>query len=237
MNRLLLNVGNTFTEIAQSDGKTIELIQRISTAEFSVAQLPSGVPVFAASVVPAVTRQLENAGAFCLNSENAGHLVDFTKVDTSTLGADRVANALALALFYPLPAIAVDCGTAITLELVDENRVFRGGAIAPGRKLMRRALSEGTAQLPEVPLSGVCPSLPGNGTVESIRFGVDCGAVGMVKELIMKAIRYFEKNDGEVTVILTGGDAPFFSAALPQYPQAPKNLTLLPLLSFPEKRK
>ena len=109
-------------------------------------------------------------------------------------------------------------------QIVDAERVFRGGAIAPGRRLMRRALAQGTAQLPEIPFSTELPERAGNGTVESIRFGVDRGAVGLVRELVEAAAQPYG-GVGSMRVIATGGDAPFFAAALPFLELAPEEFT------------
>ena len=144
------------------------------------------------------------------------------------------ALAVALAAEYPLPAVCVDCGTAVTLEVVDQNRVFRGGAIAPGRKLMRNALSAGTAQLPEVPLFSEFPVTVGVDTQSSIAFGIDRGIIGLVRELIGCAAAQYG-NDGKITVVFTGGDAAWFSAHFPESFTAPADFTLRGLLKVTEK--
>lgn len=213
---VILNIGNTYSRAALWNGSAFEFLPRIETVRLTSAALPAGMPVVAATVVPELKQRLAGADIRFIDSRHCGCLVDFTQVDTSTLGADRVANAIALAAFHPLPAIAVDCGTAITLEVVDAERIFRGGAIAPGRRLMRHALAAGTAQLPEVPFSTELPDRIGNGTMESIRFGVDRGAIGLVRELVETAAKPYGGLDS-VTVIATGGDAAFFAggAAVP----------------------
>ena len=222
---LILDIGNTHARPALWDGVRFDLLPRVETARLSAESLLPGIPVIAATVVPEVKERLTGREIRYIDARNCGRTVDFTQVDCSTLGADRVANAIALAEFYPLPAIAVDCGTAITLEIVDADRVFRGGAIAPGRRLMRQALAAGTAQLPEIPLSNEIPEQVGNGTAESIRFGIDRGAAGLVRELVESAARPFGGIPA-VTVVAVGGDAPFFAAALPFLQLAPADFTL-----------
>lgn len=222
---LILDIGNTHVRPALWDGVRFKPLPRLETARLTAESLPSGIPVIAATVVPEVKERLAGREIRYIDARNCGRSVDFTRVDCSTLGADRVANAIALAEFHPLPAIAVDCGTAITLEIVDADRVFRGGAIAPGRRLMRQALAAGTAQLPEIPLSDEIPEQAGNGTVESIRFGIDRGAAGLVRELVESAARPFGGIPA-VTVVAVGGDAPFFAAALPFLHLAPEDFTL-----------
>lgn len=216
----LLNIGNTHARPGVWNGNSIELLPRIPTAELRPELLPADLPVAAATVVPEMRRVLNREDIFWLTPRNASACVDFSFVDSSTLGADRVANAVALAEFYPLPALTVDCGTAITIEIVDRGKIFRGGAIAPGRRLMRRALFSGTAQLPEIPFSTDLPERPGTNTQEAIRFGVDRGAVGLVRELVECSAAAY----GCVTRIVTGGDAPFFAAAL-NLPEAAPEFT------------
>ncbi len=219
----VVNIGNTHTEIGEWDEGKFHLRPPLRTDAFQQSDLRPGVPAVAATVVPAVRRKLTATSViFPELTEFAGG-VDFRQIDRQTLGADRVANAIALAHFYQLPGIVIDCGTAITFELVDENRLFLGGAIAPGRTLMRRALHQGTAQLPEIPFSAELPDAPGDNTVDAIRFGIDRGAVGLVRELIQSAAAHFSRKP---VILLTGGDAPFFYQAFPGSILAPSDFTL-----------
>ena len=52
--------------------------------------------------------------------------------DPHAVGKDRLVDAAYAAANFPLPVITVDLGTATTFNVVDENRVFRGGVICPG---------------------------------------------------------------------------------------------------------
>ena len=218
----LLNIGNTHAQPAIWHDGYLELLPRIPTSELTWERLPQEYPVAAASVVPKASARLAGHGIYFLSAYDCGGLIDFSRVDPTTLGADRVANAIAAAEFYPLPALVVDCGTAITIEIVDERRRFLGGAIAPGRRLMRRALFEGTAQLPEIPFSQELPEEPGRNTVEAIRFGVDRGAVGLVRELVAASLR----SCGIVSCLAAGGDAGFYAAALPELKAVESDFTL-----------
>jgi type III pantothenate kinase len=219
--KYLLNIGNTHTVLAQFDPiNGIKLLQSFYTENFTASDLPDG-DVAAISVVPKVKKLLQDKGVFFLDSTNSCGSVDFTCVDCSTLGADRVANAEALAAYYPLPGIVIDCGTAITMEVVDADKIFRGGAIAPGRSLMRRSLKAGTAQLPDIPLSRNIPLDIGVGTQGNITFGIDCGCIGMVKEFI----RVAKENYGIRSIVLAGGDAKFFRPALPEAVMASLDFT------------
>ena len=219
---ILLDIGNTHPRIAQSRGAEIRILRTLPTAELSLDDLPRDERIAAVSVVPQAAERLAALRVEFVTAENCGNLIDFSLVDASTLGADRAANAIAAAEFYELPVLVVDCGSAITCELVDERRRFLGGAIAPGRLLQRRALHTGTAQLPEVALAADAPTALGRTTAEAIRLGVDAGAIGMVRELARRMGNAAELR----SIILTGGDAGFFAAAEPTWSVAPEDFTL-----------
>jgi len=235
---LLLDIGNTATRIALWDGNRIGAIRRLPTAELTPAQLPPGLPLAGACVVPDAWKRLEAEvrPRFRLSADNCGGLLDFSRMDASSLGADRIANAIALAGGFSLPGAVVDCGTAITLELVDAGRRFLGGAILPGRKLLRRALFSGTAQLPDLPLTDAIPDAPGTNTRAAMELGIDRGSIGAVREMLSVA----GKCMGDLTWVLTGGDAPFFSKAFPRAVVVPEDFTLRGVLlaaqaaGFPE---
>ncbi len=105
------------------------------------------------------------------------------------------------------PAIVVDLGTALKVDLLSADGAFCGGAIAPGIRMSARALCEQTDALPESELVELNESPPsvGTNTHAAIRSGLYWGAVGAVRELIAR------HRDGLTTppqVFLTGGAAP-----------------------------
>ena len=218
---ILLDIGNTHTRIARSEGEKILLLRTIPTGELAPELLPAGEPIAAASVAPEAAAKLGSLDIDFIGADNCRNLVDFSAY-RGHLGADRVANSVAAAEYYPLPALVIDCGSAITFELIDAGRKFAGGAIAPGRALQRAALRRGTAQLPEVELASTLPAGNGLDTAESIRWGVDAGALGMIRELRARFGAMLKLR----SVILTGGDAGFFAAAFPDRVLAPPEFTL-----------
>ena len=222
MDILLCNIGNTHTACCLWNGSKMNKLFSVETGSFDVSMIPQGMPVAAACVVPEVRRKLESErDIFWVSSSNCSGKLDFSLVNASTLGADRVANAIALTESVPLPALVVDCGTAVTIEIVDENRCFRGGAIAPGRLLMRKALFNGTAQLPDIPLSDSAPDAAGVDTLSSMCFGIDRGAVGLVRQLIACCCAQY----GIRRCVAVGGDADFFLNAVPELEKADEFFT------------
>jgi type III pantothenate kinase len=65
------------------------------------------------------------------------------------LGADRWAALIGARARHAGSALVVMAGTATTIDVLDAAGVFRGGLILPGLDLMRRALAQNTAALPE----------------------------------------------------------------------------------------
>src|SRR5262245_3700022 len=66
------------------------------------------------------------------------------------VGADRIANAIAAALYPHHNVIVVDLGTATTFDVVRAGREFLGGIILPGLQISMEALERSTARLPTV---------------------------------------------------------------------------------------
>jgi type III pantothenate kinase len=127
------------------------------------------------------------------------------------VGVDRLLGALATYRRVGAECIVVDFGTAITVNSVRGDGIFLGGAILPGLGMAARALSEGTALLPEIPLPAAAPAV-GRSTEEAIAAGMIHGAAGAVTGLIDGARRVVGAG---AKVVLTGGDAACVAAHLP----------------------
>lgn len=151
-------------------------------------------------------------------------LVDFP----DKVGMDRLLNALAIKLIKPTNhlGVIVDSGTATTVDVVDQEGAFLGGAILPGLRLSAMALHHYTSQLPlvDVNLLTEAPLRPiGKNTHEAILNGILWGHLGAIHELVG---RYAESCDGPVSCYLTGGAAPLL---LPHLKQAFVHYPYLPL--------
>jgi type III pantothenate kinase len=224
----LLNIGNTNTQVASlSANGELSPFQVVPTASLADSELLAGLEEgdgIAACVVPAVREQLGSRYPnlrFLTVADVA--FVDFSQVDASTLGADRIAN-LAAAAEMGAPLLVLDCGTAITTEALAEDNVFRGGAILPGRRLLRQALHDHTAQLPLVPLGDDAPSALGSNTREAILAGTDTAVLGAVRHLIEASKE--ELGAPDCPVFAVGGDAPYFACHLPEVQLGPQDFTL-----------
>ena len=125
------------------------------------------------------------------------------------VGIDRLLGAVAANFLRrpELPALIIDLGSAITVDLVSENGTFRGGAILPGIGMGARALAEFTDLLPLVDMTGLeePPEVLGTLTTGAISSGLYWGALGAIRELIGRLSAGLEK---EPQVFLTGNAAP-----------------------------
>lgn len=226
----VINCGNTFTEFAFCENGKLGEIKKVATADFlcGTALVPptSETPLAVATVVPQVREVLSDypAEVFYLDSQSTSKIINYSLMDNhKTIGMDRIANVVSLVRLGATPGLVVDCGTAITFEGLDKERHFKGGAIIPGRKLMRKALNIGTKQLPEINLSANLRLNLGLDTATSIEFGVDntlIGGVARIIELIKK-----ERNF-DCPVYAVGGDRKIFLDNIPNLIDGGDNFTL-----------
>jgi type III pantothenate kinase len=122
------------------------------------------------------------------------------------VGHDRLLNARAGFGEIPpgQPAVMIDAGTTVTVDLLDETGAFAGGAIFPGVGVMSRSLQQFTAKLPLVPVETSNPPVPGDATEPAIRAGIWWAVVGGITAIVDK---YRERRVPPALVLLTGGDA------------------------------
>ncbi len=222
--RCFLNIGNTHTQILSVESGGGRTVRTVPTADFDPASLPDGAEIFAACVVAEKTDALKARGCRMATAEAASKFVDFSLVDASTLGQDRVANAVYLAAEAVLPAVSIDFGTCVTAEVVDAQRRFLGGAIFPGRTLTRRALNLYTSKLPFVELADEPPPCPGANTADAIRMGTDAAAIDAVTGFLN---RVREKLKQRPMVFACGGDRAFFLRA-PEIRNFPNGFSCVP---------
>jgi len=107
--------------------------------------------------------------------------------EPARVGIDRVVAAFAANRLRrrDRPAIIVSLGTAITVDLLQADGVFAGGAILPGIAMSARALAEDTDALPHVDSEKLTtPPALGRSTTAAIESGLYWGSIGAIRELI-----------------------------------------------------
>lgn len=233
---LLIDNSNTRTKcLLACDGELREdTLCVVPTPKLSVSWLRAYLAdhdvarAVVASVVPDSAAMLKAAFSFPVEfiTPRMVPMMDWDYPGLPTLGADRIANAVAIASMYPLPCVAVDLGTAVTFEVVVERQgrpCFVGGAIAPGWRTMAKGLSSSTALLPDVSDAEVGLFI-GRSTEDSIQIGITRSLSGMVREMLQG----IQKELGQsIHVVITGGDASLLARCLPDL-----SLKVDPLLTF-----
>jgi type III pantothenate kinase len=125
----------------------------------------------------------------------------------ATLGADRWVGCLA-AHRASGRAIVVDCGSATTINVVEEDGAFRGGAIGPGLRAILAGMAQATPALPPARLDAERVDAVATSTQAAIDAGVLLGYCGAVERLVAGALATMR---GGATVYLTGGNAEIVS--------------------------
>lgn len=119
------------------------------------------------------------------------------------VGTDRVVSAAAAYAVVKEAVVVADIGTAVTIDLVDDNGIFLGGVIFPGIEIGALALNEHTALLPKVKVTR--PRDPyGKNTSDAIKCGLYYSAVATIQEVIR---RYAESLGKWPHTVLTGSAA------------------------------
>jgi type III pantothenate kinase len=222
---IAISVGNTRTQIGLFENGTIAGSQRFANSD------PAGMVTHIAGLWKSAAgegaRQAD--GAILLASVNDPVAAKITaavedqtgqeiyrvgddveipigrQLDPETItGADRLLNAAAAYDILKQACVIVDAGTAITVDFVDGEGTFHGGAIAPGAALQLKSLHEYTAALPDLAFRAPDGEAFGRNTAQAMHQGVFHGIRGMVQRLVEQ---YAEAYGAFPMVIATGGDA------------------------------
>ncbi len=231
MKYLLIDISNSFTKLAFATRQRISRASKIPTEKFGASLLRHTLRgrnvdfVVVSSVVPRknpAVRAVAKKILWVTPQIKLGVGIDYP--NPRTIGADRLANAVAVAALYGSPAIVVDFGTAVTFDIVSADRKYIGGVIAPGLEVMTNFLYQRTALLPKLSLKEP-QSAVGRSTMEAMRSGAVIGYRGLVREIIVR-IKEERFAREKVHVIATGGYAELIARRLDAIDSVHPNLTL-----------
>ena len=231
MKYLLIDISNSFTKLAFATRQRISRASKIPTEKFGASLLRHTLRgrnvdfVVVSSVVPRknpAVRAVAKKILWVTPQIKLGVGIDYP--NPKTIGADRLANAVAVAALYGSPAIVVDFGTAVTFDIVSADRKYIGGVIAPGLEAMTNFLYQRTALLPKLSLKEP-QSAVGRSTMEAMRSGAVIGYRGLVREIIVR-IKEERFAREKVHVIATGGYAELIARRLDAIDSVHQNLTL-----------
>ncbi len=117
------------------------------------------------------------------------------------LGIDRWLALLAAYHYYTGPLCVVDCGTAITLDVLDQQGHHLGGMIMPGLTMLQNSLQQGTAATLNVGTQKYKLGLANN--TEAAIFSGNLYAIKGFVEFGLAQIKQ------PLCLLMTGGDAEF----------------------------
>ena len=235
----LFDIGNTHTHIGLATStrvcRQIDLPTRgwgTGVAERTAAAFLRKQPlegVALCSVVPAVTPRVfgfvrSGYGVPCLEltaKTVRGVGIDYPK--PRTIGADRLANAVAVRIHFGAPAVVVDFGTAVTFDVVDGKGNYVGGIIAPGLDVMTDYLHEKTALLPRIKIREVT-AVVGKNTEQAMLIGAVHGYRGLIRQLVGELKGALKCR--RLPVVATGGYGKLIAAKLPEITGVEPLLTL-----------
>jgi type III pantothenate kinase len=149
------------------------------------------------------------------------------------LGTDRLMSACAAFEIYGGPALVIDAGTAITIDLVTRKGEFAGGVILPGLDLAAASLNRAAEKLPLVHPSPA-RRIIGRDTRSAISSGIANGYAGMVDHLVGEMSREARVKP---KVIVTGGAAKFLKRICGTIDRVHPHLVLEGLRIVWERRK
>ena len=215
---LACDIGNTSVQIARVHGRASSARASFDNGDLSAlgaslaavwGEMGGSGKVAASSVNPEGLEALEAAAGEAIGQDVLVIGRDLPlPIETSVphpagIGTDRLCAAAAAYDQLGVACVVADFGSAITIDCVNSDGVFQGGAILPGLRMGAGALASQTAQLPEVQI--VEPDwVYGRDTAQAIIGGLVRGARGALRELVEA---YATEMGGWPVVILTGGDA------------------------------
>jgi type III pantothenate kinase len=219
---LAISVGNTRVAIGRFHHAELHGVERFAkadtdaiaaaaAAQWAQAQGSDDGEVVIAGVDEQATARIEAAVAAALGTSvwRIGRDLEVPigrRLDAGTrTGQDRLLAAAAAYDMLKQAVIVVDAGTCVTVDFVDGEGTFHGGAIAPGAAMQLAAMHAGTAALPNVAYRAPDQDETfGRNTEQAMLLGVHEGIRGAVQRL---AERYSESYGAFPMVIATGGDA------------------------------
>jgi type III pantothenate kinase len=161
--------------------------------------LASVVPQLTGRVVQACREYLKHDPLVVDTGVKTGIRIRYE--DPKAVGADRVADAVAVMHLFGGPACVIDFGTATTFNALTAEGDYLGGAITAGVNLAAEALYTRAAKLPRMELQRP-PSVIGRNTVHAMQSGLLFGYVSMVEGMVA---RFRSELGSDMKVIATGG--------------------------------
>lgn len=224
---LVVDAGNTRIKVAVYHNDALSEIQYFSNGELEKLKAYLFHNRFHKAILSSVRSQKETKWLLQLmqgaqlfrSSMRLPVQLDYETPET--LGADRLANAIAAYTKSKSNCLAIDIGTCVKFDFTDRDGVYHGGSISPGIQLRYKAMNDYTAALPLI--NNTDPAkLIGKSTVDCMHSGVMAG----IQAEISQFIREYEAVYQDLKIFVTGGDAQHFDFGSKNNIFVDENLTL-----------
>ncbi len=220
---LLIDIGNTRLKWAFAlPEKPLQIGRPVPSSPANIRALAAHFPqlagVVVSSVVPALNVRIRHAFTphplHFVSSESPflGFAFDYPR--PHELGADRLADAVAVHALGRFPALSINCGTATVINVLNDSGHFAGGIIQPGLESMWDSLTLRAARLRKFHLH--LPTLlqnPLDPIPSSTQSALATGVLTAFQGGLASALAQVEeKLTNSPTIYLTGGNASFVSS-------------------------
>ncbi|MEE9343860.1 MAG: type III pantothenate kinase [Gammaproteobacteria bacterium] len=191
----LLREGKAFKDIARPAWKTLDTPERVIVSTVSGADFEKSVRTW-------VKRRWKVDPEFLVAEESCCEVTNAYKTPTD-LGADRWAALLAVHSLYSCPCCVIDCGTALTIDVLAVDGSHQGGLIVPGLDLMVSSLTGAADQISLETDSVEEISLMARDTASAVKGGALYTTVAALDRICADILGVMGR---EMRVIMTGGD-------------------------------
>jgi len=216
MMNLVIDIGNTRIKAALFEGDQLkknavfDTLQNLLQEETWLQATQAIVCTVVSNIEPFLAVLEQHMRVLIFKADTPLPVKNIYK-SAATLGSDRLAAAIGAWSERPgVDQLVIDAGTCVKYNFINRNNEFVGGAIAPGLQMRFKALEHFTDRLPLVAFRGGYEKLIGENTEESILSGVQIALLAETEGMIA----YYKQQFPDLTIWLTGGDAPFLSAHL-----------------------
>jgi len=220
---LTIDIGNTRIKTAVFEGKNLLEVKAFDKSAFEegVRGLFNRNPNIRQAIISSVAEAASDYESFLTDHVRVFHLDQNLSLnfrsrydDLSKLGADRKALIAAAVVNYPSQnVLVIDLGSCVTYDLLDRSGTHHGGGISPGWQMRLNAMHTFTGRLPKLStLENLVEKeeITGTSTHEAMSNSTFFGLIAEIDH----RIEYYKSEFPDLTVILTGGDAPVFSVRL-----------------------
>lgn len=253
MKALLMDIGNSRLKwgVLDDDGiRRTGHISQQSISEQGLAALTSKLPrrvdaVFASNVAGAsfATRLSGVVGMHCdvdvhfARTEKTACGVTNSYRQPRRLGVDRWVAMIGAWGEIQASCLIVDAGTAVTIDVLDDEGQHLGGQILPGVTLMAETLASRTSDIPNIQRRAASQERGMEMFASTTAGAVGHGASNAVLGAIERSQSVLRDNGYEPTIVLTGGDASRILKSLGEQPIHRPHLVLQGLAELLENRQ